>query len=230
MTVDLLNGPDRQLDSRKATVVTGYDAMGPEYGAWSARICDPGRELMTGRFARLLRPHSRVLDLGCGPGIPSTASLAQRFAVTGVDVSERQLAAARRNVPTGTFILGDLATVDFDAGSFEGVIALYSISHVPRDEHAAVFARVARWLTPGGLFLASLGARNSPDWTGDWLGQQMFFSSFDADENRRLVAAAGFDLLFAEVIGLDEPEGPTSFLWVLAQSKSRSTSAHHSSR
>jgi hypothetical protein len=45
----------------------------------------------------------------------------------------------------------------------------------------------------------------------------MFFSSFDALENQRLVAAAGFDLLVAEVVETIEPEGPTPFLWVLGR-------------
>lgn len=209
MTVD--------LDPRKAIVASGYDSLGLEYVEWSARGHDPGRELMMARFSNLLSPGSMVLDLGCGAGVPSTAALAERFVVTGVDVSAQQIAAARRNVPAATFVQGDLAEVDFDADSFDGVVALYSISHVPREEHAAVFARIARWVRPGGLFMASLGARNSPDWTGEWLGQQMFFSSFDADENCRLLSAAGFDFLFADVMEVEEPEGPTSFLWVLAR-------------
>lgn len=160
---------------------------------------------------------SRVLDLGCGAGIPTTVELAQRFVVTGIDASLRQIEAARRNVPNATFIHGDFATADFPPGSFDAAIALYAISHVPREEHADLFVRIASWLPIGGLFLATLGARDSPDWSGEWLGSQMFFSSFDADRNRQLVADAGFDLLRAEVIDTVEPEGPTPFLWVLAR-------------
>ena len=80
-----------------------------------------------------------------------------------------------------------------------------------------MFRRVFRWLRPGGLFLATLGAEDSPDWVGEWLGEPMFFSSFDATENRRLMAAAGFDLVIAEVIDTPEPEGAVPFLWVLAR-------------
>ena len=70
---------------------------------------------------------------------------------------------------------------------------------------------------PGGVFLATLGAADSPDWTGEWLGRPMFFSAFDADTNRRLLAAAGFTLLIDEVIPTHEPEGSVDFLWVLAR-------------
>ena len=48
----------------------------------------------------------------------------------------------------------------------------------------------------------------------------MFFSSFDAETNRALVEAAGFDLLIAEIVDSIEPEGAVPFLWVLARRRS----------
>ena len=45
----------------------------------------------------------------------------------------------------------------------------------------------------------------------------MFFSSHDADENRRLLRDAGLSLVLDEVIAVREPEGEVRFLWVLAQ-------------
>jgi hypothetical protein len=62
-----------------------------------------------------------------------------------------------------------------------------------------------------------MGATDSGDWIGEWLGTPMFFSSFDADENRRLVAATGLETLIADVVQTVEPEGPVPFLWVLAR-------------
>lgn len=206
------------MDDRKAIVQAGYDAIAGAYLDWSARSSDPGRERLLPEFIARLPEGAAVLDLGCGAGLPSTQLLAKRFRVTGVDISAAQLAAARRNVPGATFFQADLASVDLPAGSFDGVVALYSISHVPRDEHAALFRRIAGWLAPGGVFLASLGARDSPDWQGEWVGgQQMFFSSFAASVNRELVKRAGFEPLIDEVIETDEPEGPVPFLWLLAR-------------
>jgi SAM-dependent methyltransferase len=109
--------------------------------------------------------------------------------------------------------------VSFPPASFAGVVALYAISHVPRDEHADLFRSVADWLQPGGVFLAVLGAGGLPDWTGEWLGVPMYFSSFDANTNRSLLAAAGFDLLLHEVVEMREPEGDVAFLWALGQTQ-----------
>jgi ubiquinone/menaquinone biosynthesis C-methylase UbiE len=158
-----------------------------------------------------------VLDLGCGAGVLSTKQLAETFDVTGVDVSAVQLEIARRNVPRATFIQGDMASIAFPAQSFNAVTAFYSLIHVPRDEHAPTFRRIAHWLRSGGVFLAALSATDSPDWTGEWLGQQMFFSGFDAATNRKLLIDAGFELLIDEEVEIAEPEGPARFLWVLGR-------------
>jgi SAM-dependent methyltransferase len=210
------------MDEPRAIVAAGYDRLASRYLDWSARTVDPARERMVGELiTRLPRGHS-LLDLGCGAGVPTTGTLAQRYAVTGVDVSSAQLAAARANVPTATFIEADIASIDFAPESFDAVTALYVISHVPREHHANLFGRIARWLRPNGLFVASLGAGDSPDWTGDWLGVPMFFSSFDAAENERLLTAAGFELDIAEVVETLEPEAAVPFLWVLARVTVRS--------
>ncbi len=160
-----------------------------------------------------------MLDLGCGPGVPSTRALARRFDVFGVDISEAQIQAAQRQVAEATFIHADLVDFEVPDASIDGVAAFYSIIHLPREQHVPLFAEVARWLKPGGLFLASLGVDDDAGWTGDWLGVPMFFSSFDAPMNRALLEAAGFTLLVSDVVEMNEPEGPISFLWIIAQTR-----------
>lgn len=148
--------------------------------------------------------------------MPSTERLARRFDVVGVDISAAQLGLARGNVPRATFVQADMASLELAPESVDGVVALYSISHVPRAEHGLLFRRIAGWLRPGGILVASLGSGAVPDSTDDWLGVPMFFSSHDAETNRRLLHAAGFELLVDEVVEMQEPEGPTAFLWVVA--------------
>ena len=208
-------------DPRKTVVAQGYDKLGDEYLARASGFVDDARNRMLNEFSARLAPGARVLDLGCGPGLPSTKALASRFDVTGVELSGVQLDAARRNEPEASFLHGDFAEIDFPPGSFEGVTAFYSVSHVPRDEHGPLFDRIGRWLVPGGLFLAVLGSGDDPGWSGQWLGVPMFFSSRDAEANRRLLAAANFELLVDEIIDTPEPEGPVPFLWVLARRRSR---------
>ena len=203
-------------DPRKQTVEAGYDELAPRFGEWAARVEGDPWERFLDELARRLAPRARVLDLGCGNG-HKTACLADRFDVTGVDISEEQLRLARAEIPDATFLHADLAELEVPAKSYDAVTAFYSISHVPRDEHAALFGKVARWLRPGGLFLASLSANGTDDWTEEWLGVEMFFSGFDADTNRRLVREAGLELVVDEVVSMQEPETEATFLWVLAR-------------
>jgi CTP:molybdopterin cytidylyltransferase MocA/protein-L-isoaspartate O-methyltransferase len=202
---------------RKAIVAAGYDALAGEYVAWGTRVHDPVRARMVDELMRRLPVGAAVLDLGCGAGAASTGQLATKFDITGVDISARQLDAAQRAMPQAKFIQADMTAVDFPSGSFDGVVALYSLIHVPRNEHPALIVSITRWLRPGGVLLAALSADDSPDWTGDWLGEPMFFSGFDAATNRRLLTDAAFDLLIDDEVEIDEPEGPARFLWVLAR-------------
>jgi SAM-dependent methyltransferase len=204
------------LGERARTVQAGYDALAPRFVEWTARVeGDPWARFLD-EVARGLGGKGRVLDLGCGSGRVAQ-HFGDRFEVVGVDVSEEQLRLARANAPAAAFVHDDFAGLDFPDGSFDAVTALYSIIHVPRDEHARLFARIRRWLRPGGLFLASLGHVGGPDRTEQWLGVDMFFSSFDAATSSRLVREAGFELLVDEVVFMQEPEAEIGFLWVLAR-------------
>jgi SAM-dependent methyltransferase len=221
-------------DPRSETVRAGYDEMAGSFAAWGAGVVGDPRDRFLAEFMELLPPSGSVLDLGCGAGVPSAQRLAERFHVVGADISEAQIALARQNVPQAELVRADMLDLDFPDGSFDGVAALYSIAHVPRDQHSRMFSRVMRWLRPGGIFLASLGVGDIAGWTGEWLGVPMFFSSHRANVSRRLLSEAGFDVVRSDVVSMHEPEGEVEFLWVICrQPASRSparTSSTHTAR
>jgi SAM-dependent methyltransferase len=204
-------------DRAKAVVSSGYDAIADEFVDWSMKVVDPVRDRLFGDFVALLQTGATVLDIGCGAGIPWTRALADRFDVTGIDISPRQIEAARGNVPSATFIEGDVSSASLEEGSFDGAIAFYSIAHLPVDEHRPLFDRLARWLRPGGVLLASVPVAESAGWTGDWLATTMFFASLGADAYLVLLRDLRFELLAVEETTAEEPEGPARFLWVFAR-------------
>jgi cyclopropane fatty-acyl-phospholipid synthase-like methyltransferase len=116
------------------------------YRAW---IDDLGSMLTNG---------ARVLDLGCGAGVPAARLLADEgFAVTGLDVSEVQIARARSLVPEADFVVGDMATWEPAPGVFDAIVSLYALIHVPIADQRTLIPRLAHWLTPGGYLLAIVG-------------------------------------------------------------------------
>lgn len=209
-------------DSPGALVARGYDRIATRFGEWSAGVRVDERERYTRLVTELNPAGARLLDLGCGAGAPTTKRLAEHFVVTGVDISPAQVAMARQNAPKATIVQADLLELTWPDASFAVVTAFYSITHLPRDRHAEVFAKIWRWLTPGGMFVAALGANDHPDAVdADWLGAPMFFSHFDAATNQRLLVAAGFTLEHAAVETAVEDGRPTPFLWVVARRPSQ---------
>jgi len=202
----------------KRIVSQGYDAIGDAYVEWTARSATDARQRYTALLLESLPAGATVLDLGCGAGMPTTRTLAQRFQVTGVDISPQQIERARLNVPSATFLRADMSALDFAPGSFDGVAAFYSIIHVPREEHEALLRQIALWLRPGGLFVAAMGTASSEaGYESDWLGAPMFWSHFDGPTNRLLVEAADLEIVSAQEEIEDEDGAPVSFFWVVAR-------------
>ena len=146
-----------------------------------------------------------MLELGCGAGEPCTRMLAERFEVTGVDISAEQLSRARRRIPKARFVRADLTALELEPESYDAVVAIYVLNHVPRELLDGLLRRVAGWLVRGGYFFASFGTADESEWTGDWLGTTMFFSSWDSSTNRRLLGEAGFELLADDLVTVREP-------------------------
>lgn len=213
--------PTRSQPTPQQVVEAGYDVIAERYLAWSALRPSPARLRALAIADAAIPADADVLELGCGAGQPMSATLATARNLTGVDLSSAQLALARANVPTATFIQADLATLDRPDASLDAVVAFYVLTHVPRDIHAALFGRIRRWLRPGGIFLASLGVEDDPGGVEpDWLGVDMYFSHFAARRNRRLVEAAGFTIEWAEILTEPADRFDARFLWVLARAPS----------
>jgi cyclopropane fatty-acyl-phospholipid synthase-like methyltransferase len=198
----------------KRTVEDGYDAIAQRYLDWSALIADDPRLRYLAEFDDRLSPGSKVLELGCGAGVPCSRKLAERHDVLGVDLSQRQVELARANVPGARFEKADMTALELPEQEFDGVAAFYSILHVPRAEQPALIARIARWLKPGGLFLASLGV-GTPDVTETWLGVEMFFGSNTPEVNRD-VLGRHLEIVIDDLVTMHEPN-PATFHWVLAR-------------
>ncbi len=160
-----------------------------------------------------LPPRARVLDAGCGAGVPIAERLAARVHVVGVDFAQVQLGLARRHVPTALWVCADLTALPFADGSFDAVCSHYTIIHIPREQHAGVLSDVARVLRSGGLALLCLGAADLPAWTEQYHGAPMYWSHYDASMSLALVEAAGLGVVWHRSVA----DGVASHLFVLAQ-------------
>lgn len=212
--------PDDQsmADHQAARIVAdGYDALAERYGSWATSVENDPRADWLEALAALLPDRAQVLDLGCGPGL-AARWLERRFDVVGVDLSERQIAAARLAAPRSTFVVGDMTRLELPAGSFDAAVALYSLIHIALADIEPTLSGVANWLRPEGLLLATFGTAEGEGIQEDWRGVPMFFAGNTPDGNRAQLARAGFALLRDEIVTIREPgEGEIAFHWVLAR-------------
>ena len=200
----------------KQVVAQGYDQVADAYAQLEHTATWPRMRWLDKLLAVLL-PDASVLDLGCGSGDPADIALARQHQVTGVDISEAQIIKARQNVPSGTFLHADLGSVFFPPASFDAGVSFYTLEHLPREEHAAIFGRIATWLRPGGFLLLGTEATESAGSVGTWLGVPMFFSSYDPVTVQQLISLAGLVIHETAMERQTEQRHEITYLWILAR-------------
>lgn len=160
-----------------------YDREGAAYAEWSA---PKGEYAWLEKFLSLTPPEGRLLDYGCGGG---WAAKRMRDAGRRVEAFDGSAVLAEEaSKLTGL----NVKVMRFEALTaqerYDGIWAAFCLLHAPRAAMEGNLARIARALRPGGLFYLGLKAGSGE--TRDSLGR--FYSYFEPDEIRALLAAAGF--------------------------------------
>lgn len=168
-------------------------------------------------LAQRLPKGAKVLDAGCGAGVPVTRVLARRFDVTGVDFSEAQISLARQNVPEARFLCQDISQLDFPDGAFDAIVSYYAIIHIPRKLHRPLLQNFWRMLRPGGWALLCLGANDLPEALGELMGARMYWSHYDADTYLDMLSECGFAVEWHRLVPDSLDDSGAVHLFVLAQ-------------
>ncbi|MFC7818365.1 class I SAM-dependent DNA methyltransferase [Streptomyces sp. NPDC057367] len=187
-----------------------YDTVAASYADQVRDLLDrtPEERAVLALFADLVRSRGGgpVADVGCGPG-RITAHL-HRLGVDafGIDLSPGMVEAARRDHPGLRFELGSMTDLDVSDGSVAGLVAWYSLIHIPDTQIGTVFEHFHRVLRPGGPLLIGFHVgdtsklktegygghpmkvhvhRRRHSQMADWLDE----AGFTVDEHRTLTSA-----------------------------------------
>jgi ubiquinone/menaquinone biosynthesis C-methylase UbiE len=141
------------------TIADEYDERIPGNGVLDEMFTNSEADFLLSK----IRSENDVLDMGCGTG-RFTVPLARRAkTVSGLDMSPAMLATARKKLADqglqADLREGDMADLPFDDASFDVVVSMLALMHVPRLDRQRVFFEVARVLRPGGRLL--IGVKNS---------------------------------------------------------------------
>jgi cyclopropane fatty-acyl-phospholipid synthase-like methyltransferase len=212
----------RERARQRELVRRGYDEISMTYRGDDGAAATSSAEDVSrytgwvAELAGLLRPGARVLDLGCGAGVPATMELTGHgLQVVGVDFSAVQLRRARHLVPAAGLVQADMTALQLAPASLDAVVSFYALIHLPLADQQELFPRIRSWLRPAGYLLATVGARRCKG-TGRYLGTDMFWDHADAQTYLRWFAGAGLTPLWDRYV----PEGDEGHTLILARASS----------
>ncbi|WP_227997691.1 class I SAM-dependent methyltransferase [Nocardia australiensis] len=125
----------------------------------------PFDRAMLAAFADLVRANGGgpVADIGCGPG-RITAHLAKlELDPFGIDLSLRMIELARQAYPQLRFDTGSMESLAIDDAKLAGIVAWYSLIHLPPERVPGVLTEFYRVLEPGGYALLGFFAADASD-------------------------------------------------------------------
>lgn len=176
-----------------------YDAVAADYAdRFADELADrPLERSLLAAFAELVgaagsgRP---IADVGCGPGHVTAHLNGLGVPAFGLDLSAGMIAVARRAYPGLQFEQGTMTALDVPDGELGGIVALYSIIHIPDDQLPGVFAEFRRVLAPGGCLLLAFQVGDERRYLTEWFGRTVSLHGIRRPPERvaELLTGAGF--------------------------------------
>ena len=148
-----------------------YDVVAKDYAAAFADelAAKPFDRALLTEFAAACA--GGVLDVGCGAAGHLTRYLADRGVnVVGIDLSEVSIEQARQCQPALRFEAADMRDLPAADGALAGVVAFYSVIHLPREQVPAALAEFRRVLRPGGGLLIAMHGGTGEIQNEGWFG------------------------------------------------------------
>lgn len=156
-----------------------------------------------------LPPHSSILDLGCGTGIPTAQLLAAAgHHVTGIDVSARMVEIAKRQVPEGEFFHADMMRARFDDASFDAVVAYFSLLMLPKSDVTIMLDRISGWLRSGGLLSLGMVNFDADAVPVEFMGISIRVTGYSPDGLEAEILRSKLDLISLESVEHQPSLGP----------------------
>lgn len=171
-----------------------FNAIGADYEVMFGNNQD--QQDLSQWLADLLEPNSKVLDSGCGTGIPTAQTLAKAgHEVTCLEISAAMLNLARQNVPNGKYVLDSVNHVNFEPASFDAVVSFFALLMLRRSDIEHALQQFHHWLKPAGLLLLSM-VEGDFDYIQIVLGDQpVFVTAYPQAQLEALITKSGFQIL-----------------------------------
>jgi ubiquinone/menaquinone biosynthesis C-methylase UbiE len=205
-----------------AATRNSYDALAASHAEVVASSLEdrPIDRALFAAFADLVRAggNGPVADVGCGPGRVTILLSELGLDAFGIDLSPGMLALARRTYPHLRFEEGSMLALDLPDASLGGLLAYYSIIHIPWDQRPQLFTEFHRVLTPGAPLMLTFQIGTEQAQYTELFGTPVTLDVYrqDPTEVATLLREAGFALTMT-AIREREPTEKTHHAYLLAQ-------------
>lgn len=188
-----------------------YDAtQASRYNADCEHMLPPSEaRLWLAEMAELdaCQPRGRVLDIGAGTGLLTSALKSDGFSVTGLEPSRemiRQGVGSDVNLDAGDFVVGDAAdSTLFGSSSFDWIVSRQVLCHLTNPSDA--FSIWHTWLRPGGKLMLVDGLWPIASWSNASLRSRPLASLTTAAPVAEIIERVGFIVIKAgPFVALDE--------------------------
>ncbi|ERK16592.1 methyltransferase domain-containing protein [Serratia fonticola] len=146
------------------------------------------------RFLSLLPDNGRILDIGCGNGMPiADYFIRQGFQVTGVDSSQPMIERCQQRFPEQRWAVADMRRLSL-TDKFDGLIAWDSFFHLTREDQRQMFNIFRQHANSQAALMFTSGTSDG-EAIGTFEGEALYHSSLAPKEYRQLLQEQGFQVV-----------------------------------
>lgn len=174
----------------------------------------------TDKFISLLSPDSLVLDVGCGAGVKSKYLITKGLKVVGIDLSEKMIEIAKKEVPNAKFHVADIMQPLEFSEKFDGIFAQAVLLHISKKDIKNVLSNLLIQLKPRGyLYIAVKGLKKGQseeqvikenDYGYEY---ERFFSFYKSEELNGYIKELGMSSIYDDIVSV----GNTDWIQAIAQ-------------
>lgn len=184
-----------QLETAKRSTKAIYERQ--------ARVWDEGRSTSLyekpwlDRFLSFLPARGKLLDLGCGSGIPVAGYFLRKgYDLVGVDYADTMIALARQRYPEiecpkAEWIVQDITQLSLE-GQFDGIYSWDGFFHLSIAEQRGVLPKLAKRVKAQGAMMLTVGT-DEGEVTGTVGGETVYHASLSPEEYKERLSQYGFE-------------------------------------
>lgn len=186
---------------KKESVKKDYDIIADQYAEEFGKVYEDIEVIEA--FLDKLKPNSKILDLGGGTGKLTDLFIKKGHEAICYDFSKEMMRKAKEFYPDLPYILDDIVNMKkhFKNNTFDGIIAFYSLFHIPKEEVQKVFASINDLLKNNGIFCFVVQLGNGEHFIDEpYLKDEgkkvLYFNFFTEESINKILISNKFEVLF----------------------------------